>query len=58
MTYTEYVFGGTSGEVVSKKVSEITLDSVAANKDKIAFIRISAQDINANSMITINQPIS
>ena len=58
MTYTEYVFGGTSGEVVSKKVSEIALDAVAENKDKIAFIRISAQDINANSIITINQPIS
>ena len=57
-TYTEYVFGTTSGGVVSKKVSDIVLDKLTANADKLAFVRISAKEINANSVITINQPIS
>ena len=57
-TYTEFVFGATSGGVVSKKVSDIALDSITTNADKIAFVRISANEINANSVITINQPIS
>ena len=57
-TYTEFVFGATSGGVVSKKVSDIALDSLTTNADKIAFVRISANEINANSVITINQPIS
>ena len=57
-TYSEFVFGATSGGVVSKKVSDIALDSITTNADKIAFVRISANEINANSVITINQPIS
>lgn len=56
-SYINYVFNTTNGEVVSKKVSEIALDAITENKDNIAFFRISANEITANSIITVNQPL-
>ena len=61
LTYTHYVFNNAdtfiNGETVSRKLSTSNLQIIIENKDSIAFVRFSAPDINANSIITVNHPI-
>lgn len=53
-----YIFGNTDGStVIEKKIADIRLTAVSANRDKIAYIRFSAMGIDDNSILTINQPI-
>ena len=56
--YTGNVFGNVAGEVKSLTFdrSVVKLDTFNANLG-IAYIRFTAKEINANSIITINQPI-
>lgn len=51
------VFGTTTGELVSCKISSVVLDAVTNNKNNIAYMRISANAIGANSIITVDEPI-
>lgn len=51
-------FGTTSGGVISKTISSIANTQLMDAKDKVAYIRISANAITADSIITINEPIS
>ena len=54
-SYTSAFIGTTNGEVISKKLS--TIATVVENKDTIAYVRICADGITADSIITKNQPI-
>lgn len=54
---TRTVFGTMDGTVTSVKISDIKSGAPANNSDKIAYVRISASVIDANSIITKNQPI-
>lgn len=61
-TTTQYIFTGNEsssilGEVVSCKLSDVELEDIKTHKDTIAFIRMTGNEINANSIITVNQPI-
>lgn len=51
------MFGTIDGSVKSVKISDIKSGAPANNANKIAYVRISAGEINANSIITKNQPI-
>lgn len=51
-------FGATNGEVISKTISSINVTQLIEARDSIAFIRITADAITADSIITINQSIS
>ena len=51
-------FGTTSGTVVSKTISSINNTQLQGAKDEVSYIRISANAITADSIITINEPIS
>ena len=48
-----------SGEITSVKLSDLKVEPFnnETNKLKVAYIRISASVIDANSIITKNQPI-
>lgn len=57
-TYTGHVFGDVTGEVKSCILNYSTVNSDTFNPDAgIAYIRFTAKEINANSIITVNQPI-
>lgn len=52
---TSNFIGTTNGEVISKKLS--TIATVLEQKDVIKYVRICADEITADSIITKNQPI-
>ena len=54
--YTGKVFGDVNGEVKSIVLNSANLTNNNFNED-VAYIRFSAGEINADSVITINQPI-
>lgn len=54
-SYTSQFTGTTNGEVISKKLS--TIATVTEQKDVIKYVRICADEITADSIITKNQPI-
>lgn len=57
-TYTGKVFGDVTGEVKSCILNYSTVGSDTFDPDAgIAYIRFTAKEINANSIITVNQPI-
>ena len=54
--YTGDIFGDVAGELKSVVATTANMTNNNFNKD-VAYIRISAAEINENSIITINQPI-
>ena len=52
------VFGVCNGELASKKINAALHTQVEQAGDKIAFMRISANEITANSIITVNETIA
>lgn len=54
---TKTFFGTMTGEVVSVKLSSIALEPFNTKGDSVAYMRISAEVIDADSIITKNQPI-
>ena len=55
--YAGQVFGGVNGEVASVVFNATNLNNHNVNED-VAYIRLTAKEINENSILTINQPIT
>lgn len=55
--YTNSFFGTMDGSVKAVKISDIKKEPILSKASQIAYVRIAASEINANSVITKNQPI-
>jgi hypothetical protein len=55
--YTKDFFGATTGALANGSPNKAVSDALTAEKDRLAYIRISANTISADSIVTINQPI-
>lgn len=49
--------GACNGELMSKEINAYTATEIENAGDNIAFIRVSANEISADSIITVNEPI-